>query len=262
MRSFFQNLGRTILGLFTNKYLFAGLSLLIFLAAGTYILFDRAIMPGYTRHNVTVLVPSLDSLSFEEARSRLEQIDLEAHPDSHRYNPGLPRDIVLDQYPAANSRVKPGRRVYLTINTGTIPDVTVPSVEGIAIGNARSQIMIAGLKVLDSDVRPDSIPHPHENTVTGQFPEAGTRVPEGSRVMLWYSTGLGRSFVEVPDLNGLSPEEAQQQLLAVKLRSVVIMQEEEEASENLTVYNQSPQPGASIREGSELRLFVREEESS
>jgi len=110
----------------------------------------------------------------------------------------------------------------------------------------------AGLVVRSEE--PDPIPSPYENTVTKQRPEAGERVDQGSAVTLWYSTGLGSEFVEVPDVVGLPARLAAEALLELRLRSVVV----DAAEQDSLVVRQSRPPGTRVREGFEIRLFVRE----
>ncbi len=247
---------KNILALATNKYFALGLFVLAILITAGYLIVDRMVMPSYVRYNVAVTVPSVKELPIEEARMQLEAMDLRVEVESGRYNPQLPRNIVMDQNPQANMYVKPGRRIYLTINTGTTPEVTVPSVEGIVLSDAKNQLIAAGLIADNRDIRPDSIPHPNANLVTRQYPPAGSIVEEGSHVRLWYSTGLGDNYVTVPSVIDLSAREAKQLLLSLKLRSLVIGARDYGDALSLIVKNQSHKEGTRTKEGSEIRLFV------
>ena len=115
-------------------------------------------------------------------------------------------------------------------------------------------LVALGLRV--AETLPDSIPHPHENTVTRQQPVPGDSLPQGASVRLWYSTGLGNSFASVPDVTGLTVREAQQALLENKLRSVVIGAREDEDLAEQVVQRQSREPGTRVLEGFEIRLDV------
>ncbi|HMC97234.1 MAG TPA: PASTA domain-containing protein, partial [Flavobacteriales bacterium] len=53
----------------------------------------------YTRHNVTVRVPDLQGLSFEEAQAMLEKRDLFALVVDSVYTDELPKGSVVDQHP-------------------------------------------------------------------------------------------------------------------------------------------------------------------
>ena len=255
-----QQVWQNIRSLATNKFFGAGLLVLIILVGVTYLAVDRLIMPAYVGFDVSVAVPDVRELPVEEARLRLQQMDLQVEVESSRYNPQLPRNVVVDQNPGASQRVKPGRRVYLTINTGATPEATIPSVEGISLNEALNRLNAAGLKAEEEDIRPDSIPHPFANTVTRQFPEAGQIVTEGSRVRLWYSTGLGENYVSVPDLSDMTIDEAQRLLLSRRLRSIILGAGSDADLSSLIVVRQSPLVDTRIKEGSEIRLFVEPQE--
>ncbi len=243
--------------LLSNPYFGMGvIGLVAFIGIG-YIVFDKLIMPNSVGHADQILVPDVSEMPVEQAKAVLEQLDLQARVESSRFNPKLPRDVVVDQSPRPNSAVKPGRRIYLTINSGSTPRVTVPDVEGISQVEALNRLAAAGLRSEPSDIQPDSIPHPHRGTITRQFPTDGTVLEEGSRVRLWYSTGLGDAFVAVPDLQGLSVREARQFLLARRLRSVVMGAPDDDATATMTVVKQGYPAGTRLKEGHEIRLFVQ-----
>lgn len=260
MRNVLTRITDSFRSLLTNGYFWGGLVALIAVALVFYVLVDHLVMPTYTRHDVTVEVPEVTDLSYEDARATLEAQDLRVERVTDRFDPNRPRDVVMDQNPAAQEKVKPGRRVYLTVNTGQVPHVTVPSVEGMSLREARNQLQAQRLAV---EERPDSIPSPYRNTITRQKPAPGDSIREGSTVTLWYSTGLGEEYVAVPDVTGLTMQEARQRLLDRNLRSVVVGQRDEETFEGLgdpVVVRQSREPGTRVREGFEIRLFLGSDE--
>ena len=240
---------RYVVSLATNSLFWAGLTAFVVLGVILLLAFDRAIMPSFTRQDVTVAVPDVENVPYENARRLLEARDLQVERVVQRYNPNIPRETVVDQNPPPNTLVKPGRHIYLSVNAGSLPTVTVPRVEGLALREAKNRMITAGLKVVSE--RPDPVPSPYENTVTNQSPPAGTTVDRGSSVTLWYSTGLGSEYVDVPDVTGQTIEEARRALLALRLRSVAV----DAVSEEDTVTSQSRAPGTRVRQGFEIRLF-------
>ena len=246
-RSAKQTLWQRLKALLRNLFLWKGLALFVVITGVLYVLFNYLLMPTYTRHGISVAVPDVLDYSFEEATTIIEERDLRSEQVLLR-KPNLPRNVVIDQNPSPNARVKPRRRIYLTVNSGDTTTVLVPKVEGFSVREARNRINIQGLAV--QDVFPDSIPSAHANTITRQSPVAGQRVPPGALVTLWYSTGLGDRQVLVPDVMGMAAEEAQRYLLNLRLRSVVIG----DPTIEQIVRNQSPLPGTSVREGFEIRL--------
>jgi len=244
-----DNLLNRFLSLIKNGYLWKGLAALVAVAAVLYVFLNSFLFPRYTRHGVAIPVPDVMSQPFSAAAVAIEEAGLVPEELVLR-KPNLPRNVVIDQNPKAGWTVKPGRRIYLTVNSGDTTTVIVPKVEAISVREAQNRMAIHGLVV--ESVLPDSIPSLHANTVTKQVPEAGKRVDPGTIVTLWYSTGLGQQSVLVPAVVGMRADSARAFLLDIRLRSVLIGA----SSEELVVSRQSPDPGTSVREGSEIRLHL------
>lgn len=247
-----RRLSRTTRDYATNPYVWSGLVVLIVLGAIIYVVFNHWLMPAYTRHGESITVPDVINRSVEDANNRLESAGLRTDEVVLR-KPNLPRGVVIDQNPEPLSTVKPGRRIYLTVNSGDTALVAVPSVLNHSVREARNRIMIQGLTV--GDVRPDSIPSAHANTITRQSPAAGERVPPEGGVTLWYSTGLGDRLVTIPGVSGMTMEDAREALLDIRLRSVAPRADFEVVADSL-VACQSPAEGATVLEGFEIRLYL------
>lgn len=224
---------------------------LIVLTGVIYLAFNSLIMPSFTRHGTSIEVPDVMNITSDDAAAMLEDAGLRTEQIILR-KPNLPRDVVIDQSPGPRSLVKPGRRVYLTVNTGDTTTVLVPRVETYGVRVASNMLAINDLIV--GEILPDSIPSFYEDIVTLQQPAAGERVPPGTVVNLWYGTGLGDELVLVPDVTGLTAEDAQRTLLDVRLRSIVIGTPEDESEEEPLILEQSHEPGTSVSEGFEIRL--------
>ena len=244
--------------LLKNGYFWSGLFLLALLVAGAFFLADRLLMPAYTRYGDTVEVPELMNQPFEEASRALAQRGLRAERQTQRFDPDLPRDVVVDQSPRAEAQVKPGRRIYLVVNSGRTPMITVPSVAGTSLREAENRLRAIGLRVAEK--RPDSIPSPYQNTVTRQEPQPGDSLREGGGVTLWYSTGYGEAYVTVPDVMGLPVDSAEQVLLRQRLRTVNVGLSAL-VLEDTIVTRQRPAPETEVREGYEIRLFFDPDEA-
>lgn len=236
----------------TNPYLWVGIGILAVPTGILYVIFNSFVMPSFTRYGESVTVPRVMTYSYDDAVALLDSAGLQSEQVILRKS-NVPTNVVIDQNPPPESQVKPGRRVYLTINVGDTTTVLIPNVESFPIREARSRITVHGLVI--EAVLPDSIPSPHANTVTRQSPRAGSSVPAGTGVTLWYGTGLGEELVSVPDVVGMTVEEARQFLLDVKLRSVVIRDGNGSGSDRKVV-EQGTAPGTSVRAGFEVRLYL------
>lgn len=242
--------------LLTNPYFWGGAAVLLLVGILLAVTLNSAIMPSVTRHNEYVSVPNVINYTYEDAESALELAGLEVEQVMRRYSPDAPRDAVVDQNPVPSARVKPGRRVYLTVNSGRQAMVRVPRLTDLSTREATSRLSAIGLRA--GELRPDSIPSQYANTITRQLPQAGDSLAEGGEVRLWYSTGFGSESVMIPDVTGMTVSEAASVLLGSRLRYVVLGEEGVD-DPSATVQRQSREPGTRVREGFEIRLFVGED---
>lgn len=254
-----------------NRYFWGGIGGLFLLGLLAYVLVNSVIMPSYTRQEAAIRVPNVEGQPFEKAKEQLQKNEFQVRREVGRYNPRVDPSTVVDQNPPPKSDVKPGRRVYLTVNASDVPMVSIPDLNGISVREAKNRVSSLGLTV--DTVMADTIPAPYRNTVTRQRPQPGDSLQRGEGVTLWYSTGLAQDSVEVPDVVGRTVDEAQAVLLDRRLRSIVV--DSRGASENdqntaaedtsdttLYVRRQGRSPQATVRAGTEIRLFVTPDHSA
>ena len=231
----------------TGSTFWLGLLAIVGVLLGFYLVMNYVVMPAYTRQGVEARVPEVRELPFEQANTIIGGRGLQAERRDQPYNPSIPRGVVVDQNPAPGAAVKPGRRIYLYVNSGPQQMVTVPDVLTLSRNLASSQLAEVGLS--DVEIREDSVHSPYANTVTGQRPEPGAVVASRAKVTLWVSPGLGSEEVTVPDVRGLAPVDARRELVTEGLwvdptRSV-----------GGTVTRQEPGPGEEVRRGTEVRIY-------
>ena len=254
--------------LFRNAYFWGGLGGLLLLGLTTYFLVDAVLMPSYTRHGVSVQVPNVEDKPFLNAKEQVESRSLQVKRQVGRFNPNVPREAVVDQNPPPHSSVKPGRRVYLTVNAGEAPVVSIPDLNGISVREAKNRIASLGLSV--GTVGPDSLPSPYPNTITRQRPDPGDSLKTGGTVDLWYSTGLGTDTVQVPSIAGRTVEQARRLLRTQNLRAIVVDPRvgdipdspADTSSSQRFVRRQGRSPNTKVRAGTEIRLFTTDDSTA
>ncbi len=82
----------------------------------------------YTNHGKVVEVPNLIHKSYGESVELLDEVDLQMVVSDTGYVKSLPADCILEQSLAPGSGVKPGRIVYVTINSAHSPTLTIPDI--------------------------------------------------------------------------------------------------------------------------------------
>lgn len=70
----------------------------------------------FTKHGRSVQVPGVENLSYTEAISRLHGRGLKVDIRDSLYRDDVRPGFVIEQFPKANSIVKPGRKIFLYIN--------------------------------------------------------------------------------------------------------------------------------------------------
>ncbi|WP_461790743.1 PASTA domain-containing protein [Pedobacter sp.] len=162
----------------------------------------------YTKHGEGLKVPNLKGLKIEDAVSKLEGLGLRYEIDSV-YIMDQPPGIVTDQDPDPETFVKDNRTVYLTINTNNAPNVRFPDVETKSLREAKSIIESYGLKLGDTTYKPDVARDVVLEALFGGQPiKAGESLPKGSRINFVLGDGRGNEEVELPNLTGLTIDEA------------------------------------------------------
>ena len=231
-----------------GRYFWYGVLGLILGGVVLYGVMNYVVMPLYTRHSAGVTVPDVLGMTPDEAESALGREGLRAQIEEQPFNQNSPRDRVVEQSPGAETSVKPGRRVYVYVNPSPRDRVRVPDLRTRDLGVARAELQAAGLNVLE--VRDDTVNTPYEGTISRQTPPPGSSVPEGSGVTLWVSPGLGNEMVTIPEVVGMTPEEAR-----AALRAEGLFVESPSATGD-SVLRQDPTPNLRRRKGTEVRIFT------
>jgi eukaryotic-like serine/threonine-protein kinase len=186
-------------------------------------------------------VPSLTQLTRAQAAARLERVDLTARFDQEPSETVAAGRVVRSE-PAPGGRVLRGHPVTVVLSSGP-PLVAVPSVTGQPLDDARAAIRQAGLEPRVSEQPSGEVA---AGLVVSQDP-AGGRAKRGSTVGLVVSSGPG--VVAVPDVRGLSIDDARQKLedagFRVRVRSLPIG----------NVLAQSPRAGAQREQGSTVTIY-------
>jgi serine/threonine-protein kinase len=113
---------------------------------------------------------------------------------------------VTAQDPLANTRVRKGATVIISVSTGP-PIVEVPDVRNKPAEVATEALTAAGFRVVPNLVNSDT---KEPNTVIDQAPASGTRQPKGSNITLTISKGVEQ--IPVPNVRGLTASDAANRL--------------------------------------------------
>ena len=109
-------------------------------------------LDNYTRHGQSVTVPNVKGLPLRAAENEINKSGLNAIAIDSNYVKGIPAGAVLDQKPASKAKVKEGRTIYLTINTGEIPKITIPDIiDNSSYRQAEARLRALGFKLTEPE---------------------------------------------------------------------------------------------------------------
>lgn len=159
-----------------------------------------------TRHGSRRTVPDFSGVPLHEAQRIAHKHDLHLHINDSLFVPAYEGGIVLDQLPEGGVEVKPGRTVYITINSFRQKMVPVPYVAGRSLRQAKNMLEIAGLEIAELVYRADmATNYVLEEYCEGKPVTQTTRMEAemGSGVTLYVGVEDGYGSTIVPRLVGL-----------------------------------------------------------
>ena len=218
----------------------------------------------YTHHGESEIVPDLRGSYVEEAEIILAKKGLYPMVIDSVYVRDKKLGTIIDQIPAANSSVKSNRPIYLIINSRSVRQVSLPEINDVSFRQADAMLQSVGLNVSNTELAPSEYKDlVIEVKYHGRNIMPGTRIPEGSSVVLVIGSGLGNSQALVPSLKGLGLEEATQEVLSASL-TVGLTEYDVPPSGNeadYIIYRQRPATGSSLSTGSRVDIYLTTDKS-
>ncbi len=165
----------------------------------------HAVMQVGTRHGARRSVPDFAGMPLADAERLADDHDLRLHINDSLFVPAYDGGIVLDQLPERGVEVKPGRTVYITINSFRQKMVPVPYVAGRSLRQAKNMLEIGGLEIAELIYRPDmATNYVLEERLDGRTvtPESRLEAEMGSGVTLVVGVEAANNTTVVPLLVG------------------------------------------------------------
>jgi len=206
-----------------------------------------------TKHGESRTVPAVVGKNINDVEKTLDEKGFDVVVQDSVYYDSLPPGIVTRQVPEADNVVKINRTVYVTINRFVPPDVEMPNLLGSSYRNAEMVLKNLGLRIGDTSYRFDFAKNSVlEQLYNGESIKAGTKLKMGSVISLVLGSGLAQEDMNVPDLIGMTYEEAKAMLDAQGLSGIVIVDPNVKDTLNAFVYKQNPMP--KTEDGAQLRI--------
>ena len=176
-----------------------------------------------TGNGETEKVPAVIGLDVAAAEKNLTALGFDVELQDSIYVDTLARNAVLRQTPEADEIVKKGRTVYLTINRVIAPQVDMPNLVGFSIKSAETYLKVLGLRLGSIQMVPDQNKNVViDQLVNGQPIAPGSKIPSGTLIHFLVGDGGASGGIFMPDLVGLTYEQAKAQLISLGLNIGVV----------------------------------------
>lgn len=214
----------------------------------------------FTRHNSYKAVPDFSGMDIEEARREARRQSFRIEVADSLFVPAYKGGAVLDQNPAAGTKVKSGRRIFITQNAHHQKRVTIPYVTGFSLRQAKNNLEVAGLGIEKLIYREDIATNYVLEERYGDeviTPRSEKSVELGSGVTLIVGCEPDKNIVSVPRVTGFPINEARSRLWELGLNVGKVTYDEGITLVNQNeakVYVQEPAQGRTAFLGNSVAL--------
>ena len=223
------------------------ISILIFL------FFEKIAMPIYIRKGNSIRLINVRGKILDRGINELKISGFNGVVFDTVYTSNIEPQTIIDQYPPSGQKVKKGRTIRLKIAR---PEkmIDVPSLVGQSKRSAEIKIQQLGLKI--DTIYVEYNPDYPKGTVAWQFPKSGDQIRKGFGLQITISEGLPPDFYQVPQLFGLSLNNAKKKLDNSRLKLGKVTYQQNEDLVPYTVLDQSISPGTVLSKSSQINVIV------
>ena len=235
-----MNLFRLILSIIVMIFIFS-------------IVAEYLVMPVYTRQNQNKVMMDVINRNLNDAIKLLKSENYRYEVSDTLYTNKFSLGTIIDQYPKPNTRVKSGRTVRLKI-AHPEKSVAIPNLIGQSRRSAELELNQMGLLI--DTVYTEYNPEYPNGTIAWQYPKAGDRRKKGMGIQITVSKGMPPNFFQVPNLIGLSINQAKDLIFKSRLKVGKISYHQDQDLVPYTVLDQSIKDGTVLDVSATINLVV------
>lgn len=200
-----------------------------------------------------ILLPNFTNLTLDEAKAKAEEVKLNLNVLEEKYDVQIEEGKIISQDPKyqPNFTVKEGSTVNVVVSKGQ-EIVKVTKLVGKTKDEARKELKDLGLEMEIEEVNSDDV---EPGIVIEQDKQEGEEVLAGTKIKLKVSLGIEK--VEVPDLTGLSEDEAKAKITEAKLKWIRT-DKIKDSSKGTGVVEQNISPKSMVDKNTEISITINE----
>lgn len=239
------------------KHLSVTIGTLACIAIGYFYIY----LPNATNHGDAVTVPDLTGLPSHKLDSAVTAANLRFEVGDSAYSDDFKPLDVIRQFPHAGSVVKPGRKIFVSINRINPPTVPLPALDNgdVSLINAVATLQSNELKVGRIFYRAS----PFKDLVLEMWlnnakVSPNIRMPKGTVVDLVVGDGAGPNDMIARSVIGYTLEDAKIILSESNLHlgQVTYPADADTTGVIVYVFKQRPEAGDSVRVGDPINLWL------
>jgi serine/threonine-protein kinase len=200
-----------------------------------------------------IIVPDFTGKDVEYCTKQIESVSLIPRIKSFEFSQVIPSNHIIAQIPKAGETVKKGRDIHLTISRGKKTDL-MPFLYGRHIDDAKIEIFKSGLKL-------DHISYSHHNKISkyhiiASSPSQGVFTKSGTKVSLLVSLGQKPKEYIMPDIIGMTIEQAENEIAKKNLLIDKIETIFSPDHKQSVILSQTPRYGVRVKEKDKVSLVI------
>jgi beta-lactam-binding protein with PASTA domain len=216
-------------------------------------------LPVSTNFNEELMVPDLLGFPSGKIDSAISATGLRYEISDSSYSEKYGPLEIIGQFPKPGSLVKPGRKLFFSINRSSPPTVAIPEIIDLSLINAEANLNSIGLKRGLIIYQPG----PFADLVMGLSIGSkailpGYRVPKGTIINLIVGDGAGSTDFTISDLVGMSLDNAMLLIFNsnLQLGEIRLGPGADTTGVEAYVYKQEPIAGHPVQPGELVNLWI------
>ncbi len=240
-----------------NFAILVGLTIIIFAS----VLYS---LSSFTRHGEEITVPDFTGFYYEEIKSQAEFGKFRFEIIDSIYDAEKEKGSIVSQDPKAESKVKEGRNIYLTVVAVNPEMIEMPNVVDLSMRNAISILETYGLHINKLSYMPDIAKNAVvEQKYRGEKINPGTIIKKGVGIELVLGLGMDNTLIQVPIFIGMTRK---QEINELHLASINIGEEHFELGDDtasVRIYRQSPtySKNATVKMGQSIEFWYKSDKN-